>query len=198
MYKAIGSFQRWLKRKKGEIPFYRSDSWFKDLLRIIGLGIMIFFTKCRQLDCTYLVCECFKGDPRFLRTSRRAEHALLLAYCCPGLKEGEKGHHWRGFHRQIVDQPGKVKGLRLRETKVMMMSWEISSTWLLICISGHPTAPRLLPGVAQATAAATAAAVAATAAAALQQSLYSQSTFHPLALRTAPWKATRGLLPPWR
>lgn len=85
MYKAIGSFQRWLKRKKGEIPFYRSDSWFKDLLRIIGLGIMIFFTKCRQLDCTYLVCECFKGDPRFLRTSRRAEHALLLAYCCPGL-----------------------------------------------------------------------------------------------------------------
>lgn len=40
----------------------------------------------------------------------------------PALKEGEKGHHWRGFHCQNVDQPGKVKGSRPQETKVMMMS----------------------------------------------------------------------------
>lgn len=49
MCKAIGSFQRWLKRKKGKIPFYRSDSWFKDLLRITGLGIMSFVPSAGSL-----------------------------------------------------------------------------------------------------------------------------------------------------
>lgn len=59
----------------------------------------------------------------------------------PGLKEGEKGRHCRGSHCQTADQPGKVKGSRPRETTVMMMSREISSTRLLICISDPPNCP---------------------------------------------------------
>lgn len=73
------------------------------------------FAKWWQLDRKYLACLCILegGDSRFLGAPRAGEKktAVLPAAAAAGLKEGEKGHHWRAFSARMRASPARSEVL---------------------------------------------------------------------------------------
>ncbi|XP_072779049.1 uncharacterized protein [Taeniopygia guttata] len=75
------------------------------------------FAKWWQLDCKYLACVCVLegGDSLFLGAPKAGEKktAVLPAAAAPGLKEGEKSHHWTAFSAEMRASPARSEVLDL-------------------------------------------------------------------------------------
>lgn len=137
----------------------------------------------------YLVCVCFRGkilDFTGLLGWER-EDAVLLACCCPRSERRRKGPSLEGLS---LPKCGPARQGQRFETAGDQGNDDVMRNLKYMVIDMHQWSPNCPRPAARA------AAEAAAAAAALQQALFSQSTSLPLALPTAPGKATRGLLPP--
>lgn len=147
------------------------------------------FTKRWQLDCTYLVCMCFRGKILDFTglLGWKGEDAVLLACCCPRSERRRKGPSLEGLS---LPNCGPARQGQRFETAGDQGNDDVMRNLKYMVIDMHQWSANCP------TPAAWAAAATAAVAAALQQSLFSQSTSLPLALPTAPGKATRGLLPP--
>lgn len=189
MYKANGNFQRRLRRKKKkpshsiEVTADSRTCFWSFWVRHHEL-----LTKRWQLDCTYLVCVCFRGRSSIFTglLGWGEEDAVLLACCCPRSERRRKGP---SLERLSLPKCGPAQQGQRFETAGDQGNDDVMRNLKYMVIDMHQWSVDCPTPTARASATA--------APAALQQTLFSQSTSLLLALPTAPGKATRGLLPPW-
>lgn len=138
----------------------------------------------------HILCVCVLGGRSSIFTGLLGwgrEEAVLLACCCPRSERRRKGPSLEGLS---LPNFGPARQGQRFETAGDRGNDDVMRNLKYMVIDMHQRSANCPKPAARAAAAAAAAA-------ALQQALFSQSTSLPLALRTAPGKATHGLLPPW-